>query len=377
MARVVLEGVSKVFRCTNGQLVVALREASLTVAAGEFLVLVGPSGSGKTTLLRLIAGLESPTSGSIRFDGQDVRHAAPRDRDVGMVFQHHALYPHQTVRENLAFGLRLRGLPPVEIERRVRAAAETLDLDLLLDRLPRDLSGGQRQRVAVGRALAREPQVVLFDEPLSNLDAGTRGQLRDEILRLHRQLGATMVYVTHDQDEAMLMGDRIAVMIDGVIQQIADPRSLYRSPANVFVAGFVGSPPMNLFRGRVESRPGHWRFRGGAGETTSGDLEWHLPTPPPGFVGRLGNFEVVLGLRPEQVRATGQADNDLLVPVSTVVRLAQPTGPDTFLHLVAGTTPFVARVGPDVHPTPGTPLKVHFNLAQAHWFEAGTGNAIG
>ena len=225
----------------------AVEDFSLEVSAGEFLVLVGPSGCGKSTTLRMVAGLELPTEGSISIGDRDVTWLPPKDRDIAMVFQNYALYPHMTVRDNMAFALKLRHVPKDEIARRVDAAAETLGLTPYLDRLPKALSGGQRQRVAVGRAIVREPAVFLFDEPLSNLDAKMRVEMRAEIVRLHHALGATMIYVTHDQTEAMTMGDRIVVMNAGRIQQVAAPMEIYDRPANTFVASFIGTPPMNLF----------------------------------------------------------------------------------------------------------------------------------
>lgn len=240
----VLEHVSKTYAAGQAP---AVDDFSLDVAAGEFLVLVGPSGCGKSTTLRMVAGLELPTSGTIRIGTCDVTWLPPKERDIAMVFQNYALYPHMTVRENMAFALKLRHVPKDEIGRRVAAAAETLGLTPYLERLPKALSGGQRQRVAVGRAIVREPAVFLFDEPLSNLDAKMRVEMRAEIVRLHHALGATMIYVTHDQTEAMTMGDRIVVMNAGRIQQAAAPMEVYNRPANTFVASFIGTPPMNLF----------------------------------------------------------------------------------------------------------------------------------
>ena len=247
MARLRLDKVRKVY--DNGK--VAVADASFTVADGELLVLVGPSGCGKSTLLRAVAGLETISSGTIEIDDRAVNDLAPRERDIAMVFQNYALYPHMTVAENLAFGLKLRGLPRVDIEQRVADAARMLGLDELLDARPRRLSGGQRQRVALGRALVREPKVFLLDEPLSNLDAKLRVATRVEIARLHQRLRATMIYVTHDQVEAMTLGQRIVVLNDGEIQQVDTPMNLYERPANLFVAGFLGSPAMNFFRGRM------------------------------------------------------------------------------------------------------------------------------
>ena len=244
MAEVRFEHIGKVYAKGDAP---AVRDFDLTVRDGEFLVLVGPSGCGKSTSLRMVAGLETPTSGRILIGGQEVTHLPPKDRDIAMVFQNYALYPHMTVRENLSFALKLRGLARAEISRRVESVAEALGLTPYLKRLPKALSGGQRQRVARGRAIVREPAAFLFDEPLSNLDAKMRVEMRAEIIRLHQRLGATMIYVTHDQTEAMTMGERIVVMKSGEIQQVAAPLEVYDRPANVFVAGFIGTPPMNLF----------------------------------------------------------------------------------------------------------------------------------
>lgn len=244
MAAVVFEHVRKVYARGRSA---AVDDFNLAVGDGEFLVLVGPSGCGKSTTLRMVAGLETPTGGTITIGGRDVTRLPPKDRDIAMVFQNYALYPHMNVRENMEFSLRLRGCPKQTIRERVDAAAESLGLEPYLKRLPRELSGGQRQRVALGRAIVREPAVFLFDEPLSNLDAKMRVEMRAEIIRLHHRLGATMIYVTHDQTEAMTMGERIVVMDGGRIQQIAPPLELYDRPANAFVAGFIGTPPMNLF----------------------------------------------------------------------------------------------------------------------------------
>jgi multiple sugar transport system ATP-binding protein len=246
MARVVIENLTKVFQGPAGEIIRAVDSVSLAVEDREFLVLVGPSGCGKTTTLRLIAGLEEATHGTISIAGQIVTNATPKDRDVAMVFQNHALFPHLSAYENMSFGLKLRKCPPAEIERRVMEAAEMLGLNGCLKRRPEELSGGQRQRVAIGRAIVRRPRLFLFDEPLSNLDAPLRAQMRDEIAALHAQLNATIIYVTHEQVEAMTLGDRVAVMQAGVIQQVGEPVELYRRPANPFVAGFIGAMPMNF-----------------------------------------------------------------------------------------------------------------------------------
>jgi ABC-type sugar transport system ATPase subunit len=268
MALVRFDDVQKTY--PNGH--VAARGLDLEIADGEFMVFVGPSGCGKSTALRMVAGLETPTQGRVFIGDRDVTRLPPQDRDIAMVFQSYALYPHKTVRENLAFGLRMRKTSSDRIDQQVAKAARALDLEEFLDRKPGQLSGGQRQRVALGRAIVREPAAFLFDEPLSNLDAKLRVQTRAELSRLHRRLGATMIYVTHDQEEAMTLGDRVAVMNSGVFQQVAPPMELYRSPANVFVAGFVGSPAMNFFDCELRIESQRWRL-------ASGSLRLHLEIP--------------------------------------------------------------------------------------------------
>jgi ABC-type sugar transport system ATPase subunit len=287
MASVTLEGVTKSF---SGLTVV--HAVDLAVAEGEFMVLVGPSGCGKSTTLRMIAGLEETSGGTIRIGAREVTQLEPRERNVAMVFQNYALYPHKTVRENLAFGLKMRGADTADIDRRVAQAAAMLKIEPLLARKPRQLSGGQMQRVALGRALVREPDVFLFDEPLSNLDAKMRVHMRDEIARLHREVGTAMIYVTHDQVEAMTLGDRICVMKDGVVQQVGRPLDVYDRPANTFVAGFIGSPEMNFADGEVTAEGGRPVFR-------SGQLEIPLDGAPQ--IAALKPGHVTLGIRPEHL----------------------------------------------------------------------------
>lgn len=317
MAQVCLQNVSKIFA---GDAAVAPTE--LTVADGEFLVLVGPSGCGKTTLLRMVAGLEEPSTGRIYIGGRDVTAVAPKDRDVAMVFQNYALYPHMTVYGNMAYSLRLRRLPSGEIAARVNRAATMLGLGELLTRYPRQLSGGQQQRVALGRAIVRQPQVFLMDEPLSNLDAKLRVQTRAELIKLHRQLQATFIYVTHDQVEAMTMGSRIAVLHAGAVQQVGTPGEIYRAPANMFVAGFIGSPPMHFLRGELESQGGGVAvFRAaGAVLTLRGDMT------------RLADAasQVCLGVRPENLvpAPPGAAGG---IPVT--VEIVENIGAESLVHL--------------------------------------------
>ncbi|MFO7653505.1 MAG: sn-glycerol-3-phosphate ABC transporter ATP-binding protein UgpC [Candidatus Krumholzibacteriia bacterium] len=343
MARVLLESVSKTY--PGG--VTAVAPMSLEIADGEFIVLVGPSGCGKSTTLRMIAGLEDATAGTISIGDRVVNDVEPKDRQIAMVFQSYALYPHMTVRQNLAFGLRMRKSPRAEIVRRVEEVARTLGIAELLDRKPRELSGGQRQRVALGRAIVRDPDVFLFDEPLSNLDAKMRVQMRTEISRLHHRLGATMVYVTHDQVEAMTLGQRIVVMDAGLVQQVAPPLELYERPANRFVAGFIGSPAMNFLRGRIVRNDGP-RF---AVEDDAGRAAAVLPlpadfSPPPEAVER----PVVLGIRPEHVRVTG--DDDPHAGAASALRLpllvGEQLGNETLLYFELAGQPFVVRTAGSV-----------------------------
>jgi multiple sugar transport system ATP-binding protein len=379
MARVVLEHLTKVFKGPKGECVRAVDDASLTVEPNEFLVLVGPSGCGKTTTLRLIAGLEEVTAGTVAIDGKIVNAVAPKDRDIEMVFQHYALYPHMTVYENLAFGLKVRKLPRAEIEGRVKEAAEVFGLAACLDRKPGELSGGQRQRVAVGRALVRRPKVFLFDEPLSNLDATLRQQMRAELSRLHRRLAATMIYVTHDQVEAMTLGNRIAVMKDGKIQQVADPMQLYRRPADLFVAEFIGSPPINVLNGMLVSERNGLRFQeqnGGAATTQpliALELDHAAAQPLQAYVGK----QILLGIRPEDL--THSPPGQIPPPgrtVETLVEFVQPMGSETHVHLVSGGHTFVARVPPSCPVRANQRAAFVVEIRNAHFFDPATGKAI-
>jgi multiple sugar transport system ATP-binding protein len=308
MAEVVIDKLNKIFRGPGGENIHAVKDVSLTVGSGEFLVLVGPSGCGKSTTLRMIAGLEEITSGSIAIDGQIINNVPPKDRDIAMVFQNHALYPHMTVRENLSFGLKLRNYSKTEIEKRVKDTSEILGLGECLERRPNALSGGQRQRVALGRAIVRQPKVFLFDEPLSNLDAQMLVQMRREIAALHTRLGATMIFVTHDQVEAMTLGDRIVVMQASVIQQVAEPLELYQHPANLFVAAFIGSPPMNHFQGGLVREAGELFFLEDVTQSNeslkkTGASAFKVRVEP-AMATRLGNYvgkKITLGLRPEHI----------------------------------------------------------------------------
>ena len=357
MASVQLDNVRKVY--PNGH--VGVHGASFEVHDGELLVLVGPSGCGKTTTLRMVAGLESVTSGTLSIGGRVVNDVKPADRDIAMVFQSYALYPHMTVAENLAFGLKLRGLPADDIRARVAEAATMLGLDEMLGRQPRALSGGQRQRVALGRALVRQPKVFLLDEPLSNLDAKLRLSMRVEIARLHRRLGATMIYVTHDQIEAMTLGQRIVVFDKGAIQQIDTPMNLYTRPANLFVAGFLGSPAMNFFRGTLR-RDGARLLLDAAGsalEVGSGD----------GALAAQVGRELVAGIRPEDLRPGADAAPARLQALLEVI---EPVGNEVFLNLQYGGAALVARAPLRELPTPGAMLTLGYDPAALHFFDAAT-----
>ncbi|MFI4970659.1 MAG: ABC transporter ATP-binding protein [Lysobacterales bacterium] len=370
MATVRLDHVRKVY--ANG--FVGVADASIEVAHGELLVLVGPSGCGKSTLLRMIAGLESITSGTLSIGERIVNEVSPRNRDIAMVFQNYALYPHMSVAANLGFGLKLRRTPRAEIERRVAEAAAMLDLGRLLDMKPAQLSGGQRQRVALGRALVRKPAVFLLDEPLSNLDAKLRLSTRVEIAKLHRDLDATMIYVTHDQIEAMTLGQRIAVMQGGEIQQIDTPMRLYQRPANVFVAGFIGSPAMNFFRGRV--------IAGDGAELDLGAVQLPLAAGDQGLPGtRKDGEELIVGLRPEDfaiVDGTG-ADGAVAADSATIharLELVEPVGNEIFLNLRFGGHALVVRVPPREIPPIGTQLTLAFRPERMHRFDAQTERRI-
>jgi multiple sugar transport system ATP-binding protein len=377
MANVRLEGVRKIYQ-DGGH--VAVHGVDLAVADGEFVVLVGPSGCGKSTTLRMIAGLESITAGSLFIGDRLVNEVPPKDRDIAMVFQNYALYPHMNVRENLAFALQLRKLAPAEIERRVKRAAETLGLEQVLERKPRQLSGGQRQRVAVGRAIVREPAVFLFDEPLSNLDAKLRVQTRREIAKLHRDLRATMIYVTHDQVEAMTLGDRIVVMNEGRVQQVDTPLALYDRPANRFVAGFIGSPAMNFIAGEITESPPS------VGERGDGDV-WLVSTdgmiavPWPAVGTRpIPGTRLLFGVRPEDVGVAPNTDSSRPsasrhhVEIDARVELAEPLGNETFVHATAGSNPITARSTSRQLPTIGSSVRLTIDPARGHWFDLETGN---
>ena len=370
MPGVTLDAVSK--RFAGGA--VAVDELSLDIADGEFMILVGSSGCGKTTALRMIAGLETPTAGTIQIGDRIVNEISARDRDIAMVFQNYALYPHMTVARNLAYPLRQRRVPRGEVTRRVSEVADMLGLEELLKRRPGQLSGGQRQRVAMGRALVREPEVFLLDEPLSNLDAKLRVQMRAALKRLHGRLGVTTVYVTHDQVEAMTLGDRIAVISDGKLQQLGAPQEVYDRPANVFVAGFIGSPPMNLLRGRVRD-----------GSAVAGDLV----VPAPG----VGDMDVFVGVRPESL----QPAHNGMPSMGFEVAVVEPLGDEVIVHGFVGAelvdvvqddgdaamvaadgqrAEAVACLPPRDRPAEGSVIQLGVEPEEVHLFDAGTGLAI-
>ena len=358
MAEVILKNVRKVY----DKDVVAVENANIEIEDQEFVVLVGPSGCGKSTTLRMIAGLEEITAGEISIDGTIVNDVPPKDRDIAMVFQNYALYPHMNVYQNMAFGLKLRKYPKDEIEARVQEAADILGIQDLLERKPKALSGGQRQRVAVGRAIVRKPKVFLFDEPLSNLDAKLRVQMRTEISKLHTRLGATMVYVTHDQVEAMTMGDRIVVMRDGLIQQIDKPLHLYNKPVNQFVAGFIGSPSMNFIRGKLSANGSGLVF-------DEGNVQLALPTDHGQQLGRYLGREVTLGIRPEDIHDPDTIGRNVAtVEIAAKVEVVEPMGNEVFLNLTTGKTAFVARVDPLHMPQVDQTVRLVVEIDKAHFF---------
>jgi multiple sugar transport system ATP-binding protein len=364
MARVSLEHVRKVY--DSGQ--VAVADATLEIADGELVVLVGPSGCGKSTLLRMVAGLETITSGTLRIGGQVVNDMPPKLRDIAMVFQSYALYPHMTVRENLAFGLTLRSVDAATIRSRVNDAATLLGLEKLLDRRPRELSGGQRQRVALGRALVRQPQVFLLDEPLSNLDARLRLTMRTEIARLHRRLGATMIYVTHDQVEAMTLGQRIVVLNAGEIQQVDTPMRIYERPANVFVSTFLGSPAMNLFRGTwtPDVRP----------VLRADGLTLNLGADLARRAAAIASRELVVGLRPEHLQSRAATAGDGFFNLQGAIEVIEQLGNEAIVTLRCGAQEVVARMAPQGLPEPGASLTLAYSPAHLHYFRADTGERI-
>jgi ABC-type sugar transport system ATPase subunit len=379
MSTVLLKNVTKTFdtppRPDSPRGVPAVRDVSLEVRSGELLVLVGPSGSGKSTVLRLIAGLEEPEQGEISIGdrlvtgvrkGKITTWVEPKDRDIAMVFQNYALYPHMSVYDNLAFGLKMRKTPREEIKQRVAEAARVLGIEALLARKPRQLSGGERQRVALGRAIVRHPQVFLFDEPLSNLDASLRVGMRAEIKRLHARLATTAIYVTHDQVEAMTLGDRIAVMKEGRILQLGTPLELYGHPANLFVATFIGSPPMNLLRGRLLVEGGVSFSHPALKQPLA------VPSPPPGLPPT--GSEVILGIRPEHIFLSDSGTPPVL---TAAVEVVEPVGAETVLFVRQEDTRLVLRL-PGIRPlAPGSPVSLSFDTAHLAWFDPASEKALG
>lgn len=363
----------------GGRCVEAVRDMTLEVGEGELLVLLGPSGSGKTTTLRLIAGLEQPSDGTISINGKIVNEIPPKDRDIAMVFQNHALYPHLTVRQNIAFGLKLRRLPKSEIEQRVQDVSEMLDITKLLTRLPETLSGGEQQRVALARAIARRPKALLLDEPFSDLDTPMRAQMRVELKNLHRRLRTTIVHVTHDQTEALMLGDRVAVMDSGQIQQVGAPLELYENPANIFVAGFLGWPPMNFARGMVEPEQDGcvFRFVGHTDTARMRGLRFQIPNSIATAMANHAGHEVVMGLRPENIV---RVLNNIALPTGTTVEatveLVEPTGPQAHVYLCIGGWRCVAAWPRECAPAVEERTLVRFEMERARFFDAQTGKAI-
>jgi multiple sugar transport system ATP-binding protein len=366
MAPVTLQGVRKVYE--DG--FVAVHGVDLEVADGEFVVLVGPSGCGKSTTLRMIAGLEAITAGTLSIGARVVNDVPPAQRDIAMVFQSYALYPHMTVRDNLGFALRLQKKPKAEIAARVGTVAETLGLTPMLDRTPRQLSGGQRQRVAIGRAIVRNPRIFLFDEPLSNLDAQLRDEMRGEIKRLHQEIATTMIYVTHDQIEAMTLADRIVLMRDGLIEQQGAPLDLFERPASRFVAGFLGSPQMSFLPGRLAAEDGGWRIALGDGAVT-------LPVPRERRLnGASDGQPVLLGLRPEHLtRSHGEASEGTVRHEATI-ELLQPTGSRSYATFRLGDTPVMAELQAHDVSRAGQVVPIDINLRRASIFDQGTEKAL-
>jgi len=361
MANVLLQDLTKRF-----DKVVAVNRVNLEIADREFVVFVGPSGCGKTTTLRMVAGLEEATEGTIQIGDRVVNDVPPKDRNIAMVFQNYALYPHMDVYKNMAFGLKLRRTPRPEIDRRVHEAARILGIEDLLARKPRQLSGGQRQRVAVGRAIVRKPEVFLFDEPLSNLDAKLRVQMRAELIKLHYQLEATMIYVTHDQVEAMTMGDRIVIMNQGEIQQVGAPMEVYDHPVNLFVAGFIGSPAMNFFEGTLSHQNSDlW--------VDLGKFGLKLPKSQLPHLGEHVNRKVVFGIRPENISDRTIAGESQREQVGARVNVVEPLGSEVIVEFGVGDQTFVARLGPATPARPMQDMAVYFDMDRFHLFDGETG----
>jgi len=366
MAKVVLKNITKVYPGN----VKAVDSVNIEIKDREFVVLVGPSGCGKSTTLRMIAGLEDITSGELYIGDRLVNDVPPKDRNIAMVFQNYALYPHMTVYENMAFGLKLRKYPKSQIDMRVKEAAQILGITDLLDRKPKALSGGQRQRVAVGRAIVRKPDVFLFDEPLSNLDAKLRVQMRTEINKLHTRLQATMIYVTHDQVEAMTMGERIVVMKDGVIQQIADPITLYNKPNNLFVAGFIGTPPMNFMEVLLT-------YENGAYWLDEGKIKVRLPRNYEDYVKPYENKKVILGVRPEDIYDklyfTGSKEDNV---IKVTIEVIEPLGSETLLYATTAKNQLTCKVASRNRSEVNQDIEMVIDMSKIHLFDVDTQRAI-
>ncbi|CAH6800360.1 Uncharacterized ABC transporter ATP-binding protein YurJ [Vibrio chagasii] len=364
MATLDLKQIRKTYRNADNE---TLKGIDISIDSGEFLILVGPSGCGKSTLMNTIAGLENISSGEIVIDGVDVAQVEPKDRDIAMVFQSYALYPNMTVRGNIAFGLKIRKMPQDEIDAEVNRVAEMLQIEQLLDRKPSQLSGGQRQRVAMGRALARRPKLYLFDEPLSNLDAKLRVEMRHQIKRLHQKLSTTIVYVTHDQIEAMTLADRIAVMKDGELQQLGTPQEIYTKPSNMFVAGFMGSPSMNFIKTMVdldEEQNPIIKVIGTA------DQEHHIRLPQ--SMREQDGKEVVIGLRPEHITEQQGDDLSATTKLDLQLEVLEPTGPDTIAMVKVNDQEVACRLSPEFEVSVGQMAPLHFDLSKAVFFDAQT-----
>ncbi|HZW38772.1 MAG TPA: sn-glycerol-3-phosphate ABC transporter ATP-binding protein UgpC [Ignavibacteriaceae bacterium] len=361
MAQVVLKNIGKVYDNNN----FAVKDVNIEVKDKEFVVLVGPSGCGKSTTLRMIAGLEEITEGELYIDNRLVNDVSPKDRDIAMVFQNYALYPHMSVYENMAFGLKLRKIPKDEIKTRVSQAASVLGLNNYLDRKPKALSGGERQRVAVGRAIVRQPKVFLFDEPLSNLDAKLRVQMRTEISKLHKKLQATMIYVTHDQTEAMTMGDRIVVMKDGFVQQVDTPLHLYNNPNNKFVAGFIGSPAMNFIKGTIKNN-----------YFESGSFKIKLEQKNINTLKNHVNKEVWLGIRPEDIHESNNSSSLNSYEVEVRLEVVEPMGNEIFMYFNIENNQFIARVSAREVPEALSNKVLKFDLNKLYFFDSETELAI-
>ncbi len=378
MASLSLKGIYKKY--PGG--VTAVSDFNLEIKDKEFIIMVGPSGCGKSTTLRMIAGLEEITEGELYIGDKLVNDVAPKDRDIAMVFQNYALYPHMTVFENMAFGLKLRKTPKDEIKRRVEEAARVLDIAHLLDRKPKALSGGQRQRVALGRAIVREPKVFLLDEPLSNLDAKLRAQMRTELSKLHKKLGTTFIYVTHDQTEAMTMADRIVVMKDGFIQQVDSPQKLYDTPCNMFVAGFIGSPQMNFIESKLLKKDGKFFVEFGSEDTkTTRGVKYQIPLPDSknekGALDEYVDKEVIMGIRPEDVHDEPRLLEEFAdCKVKADVEVAELMGAETFLFVNVEGFNFTARVEPTTTARPGDTIEVALENTKIHLFDKETERTI-